>query len=42
MQTLTEYEYLDRDMILSGIVDWMVKESPLLGALPMKPIQGNS
>lgn len=42
MQTLTQYQYLDRDMILSGVVDWIVKESPLTGALPMKPIQGNS
>jgi len=42
MQTLQQYEYLDRDIILKGIVDWMVKESPLLGKLPMKGIQGNS
>ena len=42
MQTLTQYEYLDRDAILSGVVDWMVKDSPLLGILPMKSIQGNS
>lgn len=42
MQTLTQYEYLDRDLILKGVVDWLVKESPMLGALPMKPIQGNS
>lgn len=42
MQTLTQYEYLDRDMILKGVVDWLVKESPLIGALPMKPVQGNS
>lgn len=42
MQTLSQYEYLDRDMILKGVVDWLVKESPLLGALPMKPTQGNS
>jgi len=42
MQTLAQYEYLDRDMILSGVVDWMVKESPVLGALSMKPVQGNS
>ena len=34
MQTLTQYEYLDRDMILRGVVDWLVKESPLLGILP--------
>lgn len=42
MQTLTQYEYLDRDMILKGVVDWIVKESPLTGVLPMKPIQGNA
>jgi hypothetical protein len=42
MQTLTQYEYLDRDMILKGVADWLVKESPLLGALPMKPVKGNS
>lgn len=42
MQTLTQYQYLDRDMILKGVVDWIVKESPLLGALSMKPVQGNS
>ena len=42
MQTLTQYEYLDRDMILRGVVDWLVKESPLLGVLPMKSIQGNA
>lgn len=42
MQTLTQYEYLDRDMIMKGVVNWIVKESPLTGALPMKPIQGNS
>lgn len=42
MQTLTQYEYLDRDAILSGVVDWLVKESPMLGVLPMKSIKGNS
>lgn len=42
MQTLTQYEYLDRDMIMKGVVDWLVKESPLTGILPMKPIQGNA
>ena len=42
MQTLTQYEYLDRDMILKGVTEWIVKESPLIGALPMKSIQGNS
>lgn len=42
MQTLTQYQYLDRDMIMSGVVDWIVKESPLIGVLPMKTIAGNS
>ena len=42
MHNITQYEYLDRDMILKGVVDWLVKESPLLGALPMKTVQGNS
>jgi hypothetical protein len=42
MQTLTQYEYLDRDMILKGVVDWLVKESPMLNALPFKAIQGNA
>lgn len=42
MQTLTQYEYLDRDTILAGVVDWLVKESPMLDVMPMKSIQGNS
>ena len=42
MQTLTQYEYLDRDMIMKGVANWLVKESPILGVLPMKSIQGNS
>lgn len=42
MQTLEQYEYLDRDMILKGVVDWLTKESPILKALPMMPVQGNS
>ena len=42
MQTLTQYEYLDRDMILKGVVEWIVMESPLTHALPMKPMKGNS
>jgi len=42
MQTLTQYEYLDRDIILKGVVDWIVKESPMLGAMPMKDMKGNS
>jgi len=42
MQTLVQYEYLDRDVILSGVVDTIVKESPVLGILPQKTIQGNA
>lgn len=42
MQNLTQYQYLDRDMIMKGVVNWIVKESPLTGALTMKTIQGNS
>jgi len=42
MQTLTQYEYLDVDGILKGVANWIVKESPLTGALPQKSIQGNS
>ncbi len=42
MQTLTQYEYLDRDMIMLGVAEWIVKESPLIGVLPMKTIAGNS
>lgn len=42
MQTLTQYEYLDRDMILAGVVDRIVMESPLLGILPQRTIAGNT
>jgi len=42
MKTLAQYEYLDRDAILSGVVEWIVKESPILQMLPFKSIQGNS
>lgn len=42
MQTLAQYQYLDRDMVLKGVADWMVMESPLLGVLNMKPVSGNS
>ncbi|MBU2177561.1 MAG: phage major capsid protein, partial [Gammaproteobacteria bacterium] len=42
MQTLTQYEYLDRDMILKGVCEWIVKESPMLAKLPFFGVQGNS
>jgi len=42
MQTLTEYQYLDKDFILKGIANWMVKESPILKVMPQKSVQGNA
>ena len=42
MQILTQYEYLDRNMLLAGVVERIVMESPLLGVLPFMPIAGNS
>lgn len=42
MQTLTQYEYLDKDMVLKGVCEWIVKESPILQKLPFFGVQGNS
>jgi HK97 family phage major capsid protein len=42
MRTLVQYEYLDKDALLSGVMEWIVKESPILQVLPFIPIQGNS
>jgi hypothetical protein len=42
MENLTQYEYLDRDAILKGVCEWIVKESPVIGKLPFKSIQGNA
>lgn len=42
MQTIAEYEYLNRDELMQGVVDWLTKESPMLNALSMRPMQGNS
>lgn len=42
MNTLTEMEYLQRDEIMLGVADWIVKESPLTGVLPQKQIRGNA
>lgn len=42
MLSATLQAYLDRDTIMSGVVDWLVKESPLIGALPHLQIQGNA
>jgi hypothetical protein len=40
--TITEYGYLSTDMILKGISETIVKESPILQKMPFKDIQGNS
>ena len=42
MRNITQYEYLDVDQLLAGVVEWMVNEDPLLNILPSKPITGNS
>ncbi len=42
MQTLQSYEYLNLDVLLSGVVDWLIKEEPLLKRLTMKSVLGNS
>lgn len=42
MRTATQFEYLDRDALLSGVVEWIVKESPILQMLGFNSIQGNS
>lgn len=42
MLTIAQYEYLNQDVLLRGVVNWLVRESPMLAALPMKSMQGNS
>ena len=42
MNTLTQYQYLTNDKILSGVLDTIVKESPLLARLPFREHTGNS
>ena len=42
MESLTQYEYLDRDSILKGVCEWIVKESPILQKLPFQTISGNA
>ena len=42
MNTLTQYQYLTNDKILSGVLDTIVKESPILARLPWKDHTGNS
>lgn len=42
MQNLQAYEYLNLDVLLSGIADWLIKEEPLLKRLTQKQVMGNS
>ncbi len=34
--------YLDRDTILKGVFEWIIEESPLMGALSYKEMEGNA
>ena len=34
--------YLDRDTILKGVFEWIILESPLMGALSYKEMEGNA
>ncbi len=42
MQTIAQYGYLNDDELLQGVVDWMTLTSPMLNALNMRTMQGNS
>lgn len=41
-QTLTQYEYLNNDMLLKGVCEWIVNESPILKKLPQMTIGGKA
>lgn len=41
MKTVTQYDYLKADLVLSGVADTIVKESPILRGLPMKPVNND-
>ena len=42
MNTLAQYQYLTTDKVLAGVLDTIVKESPILARLPWKDHKGNS
>lgn len=42
MNTLTQYQYLTNDKVLAGVLDTIVKESPILARLPFKDHTGNA
>lgn len=41
MLTKTQYDYLKQDLVLAGVWDTIVKESPIIQRLPMKPINND-
>lgn len=42
MQTLASYQYLDSDLILQGVYDWLFEESGgLMQQMPVREVQGN-
>lgn len=42
MNTLTQYQYLTTDKLLAGVLDTIVKESPILARIPWRDHTGNS
>jgi len=41
MRTLASYRELDRDLIQSGFIDWLLEENGLMARLPVKEVKGN-
>lgn len=41
MLTKVQYDYLKQDLVLAGVWDTIVKESPIIQRLPMKPINND-
>ena len=41
MLTKVQYDYLKQDLVLSGVWDTIVKESPIIQRLPMKPVNND-
>lgn len=42
MLSSTQANYLDKDMLIKGVQEWIVKESPIIGMLPEKTVTGNN
>ena len=41
MLTKVQYDYLKQDLVLAGVWDTIVKESPIIQRLPMKPVNND-